>query len=288
MPVVLKPGLLILALLAVPLPASAEGETGGPYVPTPQIVVDEMLKVARVGREDFVIDLGSGDGRIVLTAARTYGARGLGVDINGELVDMSNADAQKLGVNGRVTFRQQDVLQTDLGEATVVTLYLLPNMMHDLRSKILRELRPGARVVSHDFEFGEWMPDRTVTMDLKEKYDIQGNWQSMIFLWIVPANVHGRWRVTLAGGPGEQFVLRLKQRFQYLEGEILSGRKKVPLSGGKVDANRVRFAVRLAKGSVREYRGTVEGDRIRGEVLIGEKTVRWTAVRGPVSPVAAR
>jgi hypothetical protein len=104
----------------------------------------------------------------------------------------------------------------------------------------------------------------------------------------VPANVHGRWRVSLAGKRGERFVLLLKQQFQYLEGEVLSGRKRVPLNGGKVDANRVRFTVRMAKGSVREHHGTVEGDRIRGEVLIGEETVRWTAMRVPGSPVAAR
>ena len=184
-------GLARLAVAAVLLLCSAAQAdepmlTGGPYVPTPQRVVEAMLKIAGVSERDFVIDLGSGDGRIVITAARQFGARGRGYDIDGELVDRSNAAAKKLKLGSRVKFEQRDVLKADLAGATVITLYLLPNMMHELKSKLLRELKPGTRIVSHDFDFGDWKPERTVQIDLDEKYDISGSWSSTIHLWTVP------------------------------------------------------------------------------------------------------
>ena len=160
--------------------------TGGPYVPTPPRVVEEMLRVAGVTNRDFVIDLGSGDGRIVITAAQKYGARGRGYDIDRELVARSNAAARKLGLEQKVGFVEEDVLKADIREATVVTLYLLPAMMHELRAKLLRELKPGTRIVSHDFDFGDWKPDRSVSLELNEKYDITGSWSSIIYLWTVP------------------------------------------------------------------------------------------------------
>ena len=160
--------------------------TGGPYVPTPQRVVDEMLGIAGVTARDFVIDLGSGDGRIVITAAQKHGARGKGYELDGALVERSNAAAQKLKLDQRVRFEQLDVLQADLREATVITLYLLPDMMQHLRVKLLRELKPGTRIVSHDFDFGDWKPERSVTIDLDQKYDISGSWTSTIHLWTVP------------------------------------------------------------------------------------------------------
>ena len=163
--------------------------TGGPYVPTPQRVVDEMLRVAGVTQSDFVIDLGSGDGRIVITAARNFGARGCGYDIDASLVAGSTAAARKLGLEQRVSFREEDVLKADVREATVVTLYLLPAMMHELRAKLLRELKPGTRIVSHDFDFGDWKPDRSVTIEMDEKYGVTGSWTSTILLWTVPQPV---------------------------------------------------------------------------------------------------
>lgn len=160
--------------------------TGGPYVPTPQRVVDEMLSIAGVTARDFVIDLGSGDGRIVITAAQKHGARGKGYDIDGELVERSNAAAHQLQLDQRVRFEQLDVLLADLRGATVIALYLLPDMMRQLRAKFIRELQPGTRIVSHDFDFGDWKPDRSVTIDLDEKYAISGSWTSTIHLWTVP------------------------------------------------------------------------------------------------------
>ena len=133
--------------------------TGGPYVPTPQVVVDEMLRIGKVGPNDFVIDLGSGDGVIVLTAAQKLKARGFGVDIDPELVKLSNNEAKKRGVADRASFQVQDVFKADISKATVVTLYLLPGMMMNLRPKIFNELKPGTRVVSHDYHFDDWRAD---------------------------------------------------------------------------------------------------------------------------------
>jgi len=182
--------LSVVLLLSVALAQAADVPlTGGPYVPTPQRVVDEMLRVAGVAAGDFVIDLGSGDGRIVITAAQKFGARGRGYDIDASLVAGSTAAARKLGLEQRVSFREEDVLKADVRDATVVTLYLLPAMMHELRAKLLRELKPGTRIVSHDFDFGGWKPDRTVTIEMDEKYGVSGSWTSNILLWTVPQPV---------------------------------------------------------------------------------------------------
>lgn len=180
---------MILAGCMAMAQAADVPRSGGPYVPTPQRVVEEMLHVAGVGKQDFVVDLGSGDGRIVITAAQKYGARGRGYDIDASLVESSTAAARKLGLEQRVSFREEDVLKADIREATVVTLYLLPAMMHELRTKLLRELKPGTRIVSHDFDFGDWKPDRSVTIEMDEKYGVSGSWSSNILLWTVPQPV---------------------------------------------------------------------------------------------------
>jgi ubiquinone/menaquinone biosynthesis C-methylase UbiE len=146
-----------------------------PYVPTPQTVVDEMLKIAAVSKDDIVYDLGSGDGRIVITAAKQYQARGVGVDINPERIKEANANAQQAGVTDRVKFIEQDLFETDLKEASVVTLYLLPEVNLRLRPKLWRELKPGTRVVSHSFDMGDWKPEKTVK---------QG--ERTIYYWVIP------------------------------------------------------------------------------------------------------
>lgn len=181
--------LLLSGLLLVAGGARAAEDlvlSGGPYVPTPQRVVDAMLAVANVSDRDYVIDLGSGDGRIVITAAQKFGARGKGYDIDGALVDRSTANARKLNLGERVSFERRDVMEADLSGATVITLYLLPAMMLELRAKLMRELKPGTRIVSHDFDFGDWQPERTINLELDEKYDITGSWSSTVHLWTVP------------------------------------------------------------------------------------------------------
>ncbi|PPS44322.1 cyclopropane-fatty-acyl-phospholipid synthase family protein [Chroococcidiopsis sp. TS-821] len=156
------------------------------YVPTPQVVVDEMLELAKVTKDDVVYDLGSGDGRIPITAAQKYGARGVGIDINPERIREANENAQKAGVTDRVTFLQQDLFQSDFSEATVVTLYLLPELNVKLRPQLFQQLKPGTRVVSHDFDMGEWKPDRVV----------QTQEGSTIYYWVIPEQIPANLRDT--------------------------------------------------------------------------------------------
>ncbi|MBD2300859.1 cyclopropane-fatty-acyl-phospholipid synthase family protein [Nostoc sp. FACHB-190] len=148
-----------------------------PYVPTPQPVVDAMLQVAKVGKNDVLYDLGSGDGRIVVTAAQKYGTRGVGIDISPERIQEANANAQTAGVTDRVEFRQQDLFKTDLSQATVITLYLLPEVNLRLRPELLK-LKPGTRIVSHAFDMGDWKPQQTLQVDGKT-----------IYYWVVPQEI---------------------------------------------------------------------------------------------------
>lgn len=149
-----------------------------PYVPTPQEVVDRMLTIAKVNKNDVLYDLGSGDGRIVITAAQKYGTRGIGIDINPERIEEARENAKKAGVTDLVEFRQQDLFETDLSNATVVTLYLLPSINLKLRPKLLKELKPGTRIVSHAFDMGNWKPERVE--------EVEGR---TIYYWVVPENV---------------------------------------------------------------------------------------------------
>jgi len=169
-----------------------------PYVPTPWPVVAAMLDLAQVGPRDLLIDLGSGDGRLVIEAARARGARGLGVELDADLVQISQSEARRLGVADRARFLRQDLFETDLTPATVLTLYLLPPVMMALRPRLATTLAPGTRIVSHDFMLGDWMPDRTVKIDVPEKS--YGPPYSTVHLWVVPAYVHGRWEGRF--GPG--------------------------------------------------------------------------------------
>src|SRR5262245_16242168 len=272
-------------LLAASLVAAAaqENKDGGPYVPTPQKVVDAMLDLAGVKPGDYVMDLGSGDGRIVLTAAARLKARGMGVDIDQELVDRANASARRLGVADRVQFLKQDVHAADLSHATVLTLYLLPGMMTNLRPKLLRELRPGARIVSHDFDFGEGKPDRTIEVETQEKYDIVGSWSSTVHLWIVPASVQGTWRGTLAGSNGSPLQIELMQAFQRLEGKMTRNGREITLRDGRVEGAQVRFSIPQDKGnSLERFVGTVKGGEMAGEVRSnGSPPTKWSASRAP-------
>lgn len=166
---------------------SAENIDGGPYVPTPDVIVDRMLELAGVRRDDLVVDLGSGDGRLVIEAARRYGARGLGVEREARLVDLARAAADKAQVGDRVSFRQGDLFETDLRGVTVVTLYLLPRLLVHLQPKLRAELAPGARIVSHDYPFEAWQADRTLEFDVPEKEAILMSPRTQLFLYVVRA-----------------------------------------------------------------------------------------------------
>jgi SAM-dependent methyltransferase len=160
-------------------PSRASVKLDVPYVPTPDAVVERMLRMAKVGKDDVVYDLGCGDGRIVITAARKYGARGVGYDLNPQRISESNANARAAGVDDRVRFVQGDLFQADLREASVVMLYLLPDVNLKLRPKLLDELKPGTRVVSHNYDMGDWEPQES------DEVDIQGS-THYIYSWVIP------------------------------------------------------------------------------------------------------
>jgi SAM-dependent methyltransferase len=212
---------LLAALLALSTAASALEDV--PFVTTPDNVTRAMLDLAKVGRGDFVIDLGSGDGRIVIEAARRHGARGLGVEIVPDLVRTSRENAKRAGVEKQAEFREQDLFQTDLAKATVITLYLLPDVNLQLRPKLL-ELKPGTRVVSHDWDMADWKPDKTITLDVPDK-PIGLEKKSRVHLWIVPARVEGTWCGT---GDARGMRLVLRQTFQDVRGEFFDGRASHP------------------------------------------------------------
>ncbi len=256
--------------------------SGGPYVPTPQVVVDQMLRMANVGAKDFVVDLGSGDGVIVLTAASQLKASGYGVDIDPALVTRANAEARKLGIADRATFHVQDVFKADLSRASVITLYLLPSMMVNLRPKIFLEARPGTRVVSHDYSFDEWQPDDQIAFDVPEKEKVNGVPRATISLWIVPARVHGRWQVQVEGA--QQYDIALRQKYQVISGSADAWGRPVRLTFASVRGEEIAFTVMDGAGR-RNFKGTAGPDAMHGTVeLGGGRTARWTAKRSAAGP----
>lgn len=175
------------ALVAVPAAGADDGRAVAPFAATPMSVVDEMLRLADVKPGDFVVDLGSGDGRLVLAAVGSFGARGgLGVDIDPTLVEYSNRQAAKEGLAGRAQFLERDLFDTDVSNATVVTVYLLPIAMDRLQRKLAAELAPGTRVVSHDYPLRSWTPVRVMSLDVPEKTDYTGRRSTALYLYVVP------------------------------------------------------------------------------------------------------
>lgn len=203
---------LVLAALVALVPAAAHAQDEVPFVVTPDHVTLAMLEMAGVGAGDRVVDLGSGDGRIVITAARRFGASGLGVEIVGDLVRQSRATATRAGVADRVEFREQDLFATDLSRATVVTMYLLPDVNLALRPRLLA-LAPGTRIVSHDWDMGDWQPDRTERLDVPDK-SVGIEKASRVHLWTVPARVQGLWC-------SRDRSIVLEQRFQRFSATVV-------------------------------------------------------------------
>lgn len=238
------------------------------WVPTPPFLVERMLRMAQATAQDTVIDLGSGDGRIAIAAARDFGARSMGLEYNPDMVALSRREADKAGVGGRVTFREADIYKTDFSDASVLTMYLLPNINLDLRPTILR-MKPGTRVVSHQFTMGDWSPDDTS--------DLSGR---MAYLWIVPARVEGKWNLEAAGAPAGGFALSLKQDFQRISGHASPGKTTLGLREATLNGARIRFAFVDDEGRLREFDGTVAGQAISGEMRVaGASPVRFTARR---------
>ena len=247
----------------------------GPYVPSPQSVVSDMLRYAEVGPNDFLIDLGSGDGRIVLTAAKVFGARGFGVEIKDDLVRRSNEAAQKEGLADRVKFMKQDLFKTDLAQASVITMYLLPDTVNLLKDKFLSELRPGTRIVSHDYPLTGWIPEKYVQMDLEDKVQISGVTTTLIYLYIVPAKVAGKWEAHMPPAISKQpATLSLKQQLTRVSGSVRLDGHDVPLEDVKLRGDHLSFKLAGRKGA---FSGTVKGGAIEG--MLDGKTP-WSASLG--------
>ena len=254
-----------------------------PYVPTPQIVVDEMLKMANVTAKDFVIDLGSGDGRMIITAARTFKAAGLGVDIDKSLVELSNKQAKTDGVADRAAFIEQDMFKADIGKATVITLYVLPDFMEKLRPKLLAELKPGTRIVAHDYYMKEWYPDRHITLTVPEKVKANGTDKAYLYLWIVPSVIQGNWSVEFdPNGSSRQLIdVDINQRFQMFSAsaENLAGPMKI--ENTQLQGDQIAFDLIMGANSYR-FTGKISGGKMEGTAVTAgsARPVSWRAVKG--------
>jgi precorrin-6B methylase 2 len=231
------------------------------WVPTPQALVNKMLDLGRVTAADYVIDLGSGDGRTVITAAKR-GARALGIEYNPDMVALSQRNAAKEGVTGKATFMKADLFESDFSQATVITMFLLPDINLKLRPKILG-LKPGTRIVSNSFTMGEWQHDRSVQATESEGCQSY----CTAYLWIVPAKVEGSWKLP----EGE---LTIKQSFQMITGTLKAGGKSTAIKG-RLTGDQISF-----KAGDAQYSGHVEADGIKGTVKAGSGTTEWTARKG--------
>ncbi len=250
-----------------------------PYEPSSEEVVRAMLEIAQVGKDDLVYDLGCGDGRIVIAAAQKAGARGVGVDLDPERVKESLENARKAKVTDRVQFFQQDLFQTDIGKATVVMLYLWPEVNLKLRPKLLRELKPGTRVVSHSHTMGNWEPDRSITTPDGHR----------VYFWVIPLNVTGIWEWDMPGGK-ERYVMKLSQQFQRVSGKLRLGSDEIPVKNLELRGDRLQFvAERFFKGWKQSLRfsGRVQRHVLEGtveEMTAGSQGKQaWKAKRDPSS-----
>jgi ubiquinone/menaquinone biosynthesis C-methylase UbiE len=259
-----------------------------PYVPTPYAVVNEMLSMAGVKKGDILYDLGCGDGRIVITAAKEMGCRGVGIDIDPQRIEESKNNAAKEGVTDRVKFLQEDLFEADFSNATVVTLYLLQSVNLELRPKLLRMLKPGTRIVSHDFSMKEWEPDKSTEVKLERR-------THSLYFWTIPANVTGTWIWTSsAGNQKDQYVLKLEQKFQKVSGTLMANGSELAIENANLDGDKLQFIVRKKqeKQTMRmSFSGKVSGNSIEGSIKMDAgsavKTIQWDAKRNPstITPI---
>jgi SAM-dependent methyltransferase len=272
---------------------SQEREPDVYYVPTPEEVVIEMLQMAQVSQNDIVYDLGCGDGRIVITAAKVFGARGVGVDIDPVRIKESNENARKAGVTDRVKFIEQDLFKTDISEATVVSLYLYPELNLRLRPKLFRELRPGTRIVSHEFDMEDWKPDnmgtvRNVKLYYKPNPTVK---DTNYYYWVVPADVAGIWHWTLSTSTAmRDYVLSLVQNFQEISGNVSIKGHKIPISEARLVGDQLSFTFSDhtdQQKALMRFNGRIKSDTIQGNVEVqgGPLTgsYSWTARRTHLS-----
>jgi SAM-dependent methyltransferase len=276
----------LFVILAVVGCLTAEGwQTKQPdviFVPTPDRVVEEMLRIADIREDDLIYDLGCGDGRIVIHAAQKVGSCGVGIDIDPQRIKESRQNASKAGVDHLVQFQEQDLFQADFSEATVVTLYLLPMLNLQLRPKLLTELKPGTRVVSHDFGMNEWIPDQNTIVVIGDRH----HW---VYHWIVPANVIGHWELSI-GEFNDRIPIRmqLEQVYQYVVGAVLYDGSQNHLKNTKLSGSHLQFELDLQIGKKTLsmfFKGEVLGDAITGTATRnngpGEIKSLWRAERDP-------
>jgi ubiquinone/menaquinone biosynthesis C-methylase UbiE len=253
-----------------------------PYVPTKYPVVDEMLKLAGVQKGDIVYDLGCGDGRLVVTAAQRYGARGVGFDIDPERIAESIENATKAGVTGLVKFHEQDLFTADFHDATVMTLYLLTSVNLRLRPKLLRELKPGTRIVSHNFGMGEWKPEASSSVDVE---DISHE----VYLWIIPANISGTW--TWAQGKKPVNVeMAVEQSFQFPTAKVRTNGKEIEVRDLSLKGDQVKFVLDMPtedKIVPMMFEGKAFNNSLTGTITFtsaGKEVVwEWKAKRNPAT-----
>ena len=277
---------MLILLPLVPLPTCMDAlaymdtersvKLDAPFLPTPNYVILELLAKARVGKDDILYDLGSGDGRIVIEAARQTGCRAVGIEIDADLVDDSRQNAARAGVQDRVRFVVADIFKEDFSEATVVTLYMGRDVNLRLRPKLLRELKPGTRIASYSFDMGEWKPDDASSFGREDAY-----------FWVVPANASGKWRWIEGKGKSKtQWELEVKQAFQEIAGEVSCKGKPFPVAGGRSLVREIRFTLDgdpFGKGHSCRIHGPDSGEFHRRHDRHGTSRRTWKATRSPAT-----
>jgi SAM-dependent methyltransferase len=271
------------APVAAPAPATQEAKSYEPargqrgkdvvWIPTPEALVTRMLKLAQVTPRDVVVDLGSGDGRIVIAAAKEFQAKALGLEFDEKLVAHARRRAEEAGIAKQVEFRQADIFTTDFSQADVVTMYLLPDLNLRLRPTLLA-MKPGTRLVSHQFTLGTWQPDETSWIQGRPAY-----------LWIVPVNTGGTWQARYPGRNGDVAVeLSLEQEFQKVTGAVEFGGLRTRLRNPQVEGSAIGFAFTDTDGIVRRVQATVTGDRMEGTISGPTGAGRFQAERSGAMP----
>jgi precorrin-6B methylase 2 len=280
--------LILLFFLVHPFRASGQYDEDNeeyrvPYVPTAFEIVEQMLKMANVNENDIVYDLGCGDGRIVITAAKKYGARGVGIDINPERIKESKENALKEGVADRVKFIEQDLFEADISEATVMAIYLMKSVNLQLRPKLFNELQPGTRIVSHNYDMGDWEPEQEV--------EVYYDYGHMVYFWILPANVSGIWEWSVTASKEQKsYVLNLDQKFQKVSGSLTSEGVDIPITDIEINGKHLRLVTEKLNGGQNTlliYEGVVKDNMIEGFLISKVQTESnqnvWRAKRNPAT-----
>ena len=253
-----------------------------PYVPTPQEVVDEMLAMADIGSNDILYDLGCGDGRIVVTAAKKFGIKGFGVDIDPVRITECHVNAVNAKVEDLVTFINEDLFKVEFSQASVLTLYLLNSVNLRLRPQLFEQLRPGTRIVSHDFSMGEWEADEKTDLYVEDKYHY-------IYFWIMPANLSGMWTLSLPSALSSTAVtMEIEQKFQHIEGHIKMNNTRIPLEEAHIAGDKLTFKLaQNSKDGARTwiFEAQAKGHSLKGSVSLATQTDQgassWEAKRDP-------